>query len=242
MRRKVRSSRLTRTNERQNKKQAILFTIGIIILVGILIQFGPLLVNIFGNAVYTLRGGDDRETQEVIKNTLVQPPILTDIPSATQSSRISFNGISPLREGTIEIYVNGRLADEIELESEKFEVDNLSLKKGVNTIKARLVNGEETSPFSEEIEISYISEKPELEVSSPSDGATFTKADKNITVRGKTDPANSVTVNAFKAIVDPDGEYSYLLQLNDGENTITVEATNPAGVSTSQQLKVTYTP
>lgn len=242
MLRKVRTSRLSRTSEKQNKKQALFFTIGIIIVIGLLVQFGPLLINVFGNFVYTIRGGDKSDTPQAIENTLVQPPILIDIPNATQSSRISFSGTSPIDKGTVEIYVNNDLADEIALEGDSFEAKNIQLKKGLNTIKARLNVADKTSPFSEEFSVTYITEKPKLEVEHPSDGANFTKADKNITVKGVTDPENDVSVNSFRAIVEPNGEFSYVLQLNDGENTITIEAINPAGITNSTQRKVTYTP
>lgn len=75
-----------------------------------------------------------------------------------------------------------------------------------------------------------------------SEGGTYTKADKNLTVTGTTDPDNSVTVNSFRAIVDTTGKFTYQLQLNDGENQITIEAQNPAGTTTQKQLKVTYQP
>lgn len=241
IRRRVRSSRLTRTSERQNKKQALLFTLGIVVVIGILIQFGPLLVNLFGNAVYSLRG-EQSEEEVIDDNTLVQAPVLTDIPTATQSSRITFSGIAPSDKGTIELYVNDQLEDELELSSTSFEVKNVALRKGKNVIKARYSEGKNTSPFSEEHEVTYITEKPKLEVSHPSDGASFTKADKNIQITGQTDPDNTITVNSFRAIVNADGEFSYLLPLNDGENQITVITQNPAGITSEKKLKVTYTP
>ncbi|MDO8269958.1 MAG: hypothetical protein Q7T54_04800 [Candidatus Levybacteria bacterium] len=240
-RRRERSSRLVRTSERQNKKQAILFTLGIVILIGILIQFGPLLINVFGNVVYTLRGGDTSDS--VIEgDAVVQPPTLIGIPEATQSGRISFGGIAPSDSGIIEIYVNDKLEDEIKLDSTQFEAKKIDLTKGKNTVKARLVRDDKTSAFTEEYEVLFIADKPKLEVLSPSDSATFTKADKSITVSGTTDPENTVSVNSFRAIVETDGGFSYLLQLTDGDNQITIEAKNPAGVITQKQMKVTYTP
>lgn len=242
IRRRFASSRLRRTSDKQNKKQAFLFTFGIIILIIVLIQFGPLLINLFGNVVYTLRGGDNSDTTKVVGNTVIQAPVLFDIPQATQSSHIMFRGTTAENKGTVEIYVNGDLEDEIDLKDTNFEVKNLQITKGNNTIKARISRDGITSPFSEEYQVSYIADKPNLDVSFPSDGASFTKADKSITIIGKTDTDNDVYVNSFKAIVEPNGEFSYLLQLNEGDNQITIEAKNPAGVSTQKQLKVTYHP
>ncbi len=239
--RRVRTSRLARTNEKQNKKQALIFTIGIIFLIGVLIQFGPLLINVFGNAVYTLRGGDKSDSSQVAGQELIQPPVLAGIPDATQSAKISFNGSAPAKNGTVEIYVNDDLAKEISIKDKlDFNVQSLSLSKGQNTIKARFNKEGKTSSFTPDFQVIYLQDKPKLDVTFPSDNATFTKADKTITVTGQTDPDNTVTINTFRAIVENDGKFSYQLTLNDGDNQIIIEAQNPAGTTTQKQLKVTY--
>lgn len=242
LRARSRSSRLTRTSEKQNKRQALFFTIGIVALIWVLLQFGPLLVNVFGNFVYTLRGGDKSDTQ-VVGKELLQPPNLIGLPEATQSATISFSGGAPDKNGIVEIYVNNDLKDEIEIKDKTdFDVKALRLFKGSNIVKARFIQGNKTSSFTQDFEVNYISDKPTLTVSFPNDGATYQKADKNITVTGITDPDNSVLVNSFRAIVDTTGKFSYLLQLSDGENQITIVAQNPAGTSTQKQIKVTFQP
>ena len=240
--RRRQASRLSRTSEKQNKKQALIFTVGIITVILILIQFGPILVNVFGNVVYTLRGGDEREKQEV-GTQLLQPPSLIGIPNATQSAYVSFTGTAPDKEGRIEIYLNDKLEEEFDLEGKyEFSVRKIFIDKGINIIKSRFIKGDKSSSFSVDYEVSYISDKPILEVTSPLDGATFTKADKNITVVGTTDPDNTVTVNSFRAIVDGTGKFTYQLNLNDGENQLSIEAQNSAGTNTQKSIRVTYNP
>jgi len=208
----------------------------------IIVQFGPVLVNIFGNAVYTLRGGDKSDTQ-VVRDELLQPPTLIGLPDATQSATISFSGAVPDKPGTVEIYVNDDLKKEVVIKDKTdFTVDTLLLSKGANTIKARFLQGNKTSSYTQEFTVNYLADKPKLEVTFPSDGATFQKADRSITVRGTTSPDNTVLVNTFRAIVDSDGKFSYQLQLIDGDNQLTIEAQNPAGGSTQKQLKVTFQP
>jgi len=242
IRRRLRTSRLTRTSEKQNKRQALLFSIGIVVLIVVLLQFGPILINIFGNAVYTLRGGDKSDVQ-VVGKELLQPPTLIGIADATQSATISFSGVAPDKKGTVELYVNDNLVDEIVILSKtEFQVKSVRVVKGVNIIKARFVQGDKTSSFTEDYTVNYLSDKPKLDVSFPNDGGTYTKADKNITVTGTTDPDNTVSVNSFRAIVDTTGKFSYQLQLNDGENQILIEAINSAGITTQKQLKVTFQP
>lgn len=239
MRRNQRYSRLTRTSEKQNKRQAVIFAAGIIFLLLILIQFGPILINVFGNIVYNLRGGDAAEKQ-ITGSALLQPPILNGVPSATQSAQISFSGIAPDKKGTVEIYLNDELEDEIDLDNKTQFSVNINVKKGDNIVKARYSINGKTSPFTDDFPVKYITEKPKLDVSFPTDGANFTKADKSINVTGDTDPENTVTVNGFRAIVDSNGHFSYLLQLNDGDNQIQIEAQNQAGIANDKSLKVTY--
>ena len=241
-RRRLKTSRLSRTSERQNKRQTIYFTIGIVVIFIILLQFGPTLINIFGNTIYSLRGAKD-ENSQVVGNALLQPPILNGIPDATQSAYISFNGTAPDTDGSVEIYVNGDLKKEISIvDAREFEVKILTISEGVNTIKARFVKNDKTSSFTDDFTVNFFKDKPNLEVSFPSDGEAFTKADKNITILGQTDPENSVSVNGFKAIVSPDGKFSYIFSLNEGDNNFTVTAQNPAGLITQQDITVKYNP
>lgn len=235
-------TRLSRTSEKQNKKQTLYFTIATILIIGALLQFGPTLVNTFGNIIYTFRGNTE-EKDQINGSVLINPPILRDIPSASQESLISFKGTAPDKNGTVEIYVNDELADEVKIgDNTIFDVKDIVLASGNNLIKSRFVKKDKTSSFSDTVVVSYLKEKPKLEVSTPSDNSNFTKADKNIAVKGKTDPDNTVNVNGFRAIVEADGEFSYQLQLNDGENIINIEAHNPAGATTLTTLKVNYTP
>lgn len=243
IRRRLQSSRLTRTSEKQNKRQALLFTIGILVLIIVLFQFGPFLINFFGNTIYNLRGGDKSDNSQVVGRELLQPPILIGIPEATQSAHISFGGTAPDTSGTVELYVNNDLKKEVKINSKMdFTVDSLSLSTGTNTVKARFAKGDKTSSFTQDFLVNYFTDKPKLDISQPNDGQTFTKADKNITVSGNTDPDNTITVNSFRAIVDSSGKFNYILQLNDGDNNIIITAQNSAGGSTQKQLKVTYNP
>lgn len=240
--RQQKRSRLSRFSEKQNKNQAFKFGLGIVAVITVLLIFGPTIINLFGNVIYSIRGNESDSNSKLIGKEILQPPVLIGVPEATQSSKISFNGTVNENKGIVEIYVNDDLSQEISIEDNKFEASSISLQKGKNLIKSRWIIDNETSPFTEEYEVNFLADKPKLEVSFPQDGATYTKADKNITVQGTTDPDNSVSVNSFRAIVESDGSFNYLLQLNDGENTLLVEAQNPAGVTTQKQIKVTYNP
>lgn len=242
IRRRTASTRLTRTTERQNKKQTVYFTIGTLVLIIALIQFGPIIINLFGNVIYSIRGNTDTQAQ-LTGNALIQPPVIYNIPDATQSEHIPLKGRSPEKDGIVEIYVNDDLEKEIEIgKNVDFEIEEIPLKLGQNIIKTRFIKKDSSSAFSANYIISYIKEKPSLELIFPTDGSTFTRADKSITVRGKTEPENIITINSFRAIIDPDGDFSYQVQLNDGDNQINIEVKNLAGVTEQKSIKVTYNP
>ena len=63
---------------------------------------------------------------------------------------------------------------------------------------------------------------------------------QNISVSGATDPGDSVSVNDRLAIVDKDGNFSYSLDLNSGDNKIKVVSSDPAGNQTTKELTVKY--
>lgn len=236
------SSRLVRTNEKQNKKQIISFIVGIVILLFLLTEFGPMLINIFGNLTYSLRGNQN-STGQITEQQIIGVPTLNNVPTATNSATISFTGVSPDVNGSVEIYNNGNLTDTISVENNTdFSVNGLSLSNGENDITARFLKNGKNGTFTKNYVVQYVRTKPTLSVTFPSNNQTFTRADQSITVAGTTDPANTVTVNSSRAIVNSDGSFSYLVQLNNGDNTITIQATNPAGDTTQQQLKVTYNP
>lgn len=76
---------------------------------------------------------------------------------------------------------------------------------------------------------------PELNISAPEDGAVVNT--DTITVVGTTSDATSgpvtVTVNGEAVTVDEDGSFSKVVNLSEGNNTITVVATDAAGRSTT---------
>lgn len=82
--------------------------------------------------------------------------------------------------------------------------------------------------------VAYGSNPPTLTLSALSDGAVTTETTQNIS--GMVSDPNgirSVTVNGITVQINPDGSFSYPVQLLSGSNVITVIVTNNAGVSTT---------
>lgn len=241
MSRRIKSSRLTRNAEKQSKKQFILFGIGTIIIIFLLVQFAGSLLGLFGNIIFGIRGDDNEISQNNQIDEVLFPPSLNNIPNATSSAQINISGTSDYIDGEIFLYVNGKEVDSVDLDNnQKFTFRKVDLKNGENRVKVYYSINNKQSDFSQEYVVTSSSEKPELEISSPSNGTTFKKADKRINVSGKTDPSSSVSVNGFRAVVNFEGEFSYLLELNEGDNKISVESTNEAGVKEIKEISVKY--
>lgn len=232
-------SRLTRTQERRTKKQIALSLLGIF---AILILFYNLIPQLVGS-ISDLFPKKEKETTKIDKNILVLAPIIDPLPQATSSSKVLVFGNSyEIDNATVEVYLNGKKEEELLPNPDgKFEAF-LNLVSGENTIKARVRKDGKTSNFSDEAKVYFINEPPLLEISTPTDLSSFSKDDKEVKIKGKTEPENKITVNGYQTVVDFDGSFSYSPTLKEGENEITIEAENQAGLKTSKTIKVTYSP
>lgn len=233
-------SRLTRRSVNKSKIQLYGSLIAIAVIIFGAFTFGPFLLGATGSLIDRITGKNGG-AEKVQTSADIQPPTLNPIPDATPSARININGETDYREGEVELYVNSALSDTTNIsEDQTFEFEGVSLRQGSNSIRARIVINNKRSDFSSEEFITYSKSEPKLEVSFPSDKQEFRKADKQITVKGATDSENSVKVNGFVAIVDTAGNFSYDLNLNNGENKIAITATAPSGQITTKDITVSY--
>ncbi|KKQ96416.1 MAG: hypothetical protein A3G66_01840 [Candidatus Levybacteria bacterium RIFCSPLOWO2_12_FULL_39_17] len=235
-------SRLKRRSLKQSKKQLYGYLIGIVLLIFITLNFGPYLIGAVGSAIDLISGKSKQITNIKIDGSL-EPPLLDPLPQATPSEFINVTGRSFYPEGEVELFVNGSKYKSARIdESLDFNIKDVKLEPGENIFKLRIIIGTRESDFSKDYKISYLKDKPKLEVDFPQDGAAFSRADQEISVRGKTDPENTVKVNDFIAIVDSEGNFSYVYKLKDGENKLLVSAENAAGQITTKEIIVSYSP
>lgn len=236
-----RTSRLARNIERRTRKNLIFSILGIIIVLFLVVKLGiPLLVN------FSLLIANQKDKSATSQNTasnpsFIAPPILNPLPSATNSASLVISGMGNAGQ-TVRIYINNNLIDETPTEKDGSFSINETLQNGTNTIQAKSeLNGKESS-FSDPLNVTFSNTKPNLDITSPSDGQTFSKDQNTAQVSGKTDPDIKITVNGFWAIVDDNNNFSYSLPLQNGDNQIKVIATDNAGNTTEKDIKVTYNP
>lgn len=233
-------SRLKRRSLKQNKKQ-LYYTLGIILAVLIIaFNFGPFLIGGLGSVIDTISGKGNQATKTT-DNVELLPPRIDPLVVATPSAKIRITGTSDYTKGNIELYVNNEKYDTTDLlDNQTYKFDRVALSEGTNYIKVRIVMDNKKSDFSEEEQIAYTKNAPKLEISFPADNQSFTKADQQITIKGSTDQDSSVSINGFIAIVDSQGNFSYDLRLNNGENKISVMSTGRSGQSTTKDITVSY--
>ncbi len=231
------SSRLSRRAVRKSEKSLIL-TLGLVfVILGLFIKIGiPALINLS-----SFISGNKDTTVKKQSDTFVSAPFLNQTYDATNSARVTITG-NALPKETVKLFVNDSEIDSKDTKDDgSFSFDSVRLQAGANTIKAKAENDKQKdSDFSNEITISYNNKQPSLSIDSPSDNQSFNKDQKSINVTGKTDQGNRVTVNGFLAVVDGNGNYSYTLQLQNGDNNIEVVASDDAGNQTKLTRKVRY--
>lgn len=233
-----RRSRLNATMEKKTRKTMFFSILGIIIVLFILFKFGvSALINF--SLFLAGKGGDTGLTTNQNSIKFIPSPVLNPVLSATNSAQIIITGTSQ-KDGKVELYLNSRKAEEANTTNTgefRFEI---TLKKGINTISTRAIYKDTKSDASQKLTVEYKDSAPKLEISSPSDGASFKKEDKSVEVKGDTDASVTVTVNGFFALLNENNSFSYVLQLHDGDNEIKIIAEDNAGNKTEKNIKVNY--
>lgn len=232
-------SRLSRRFEQKTKKNLILSVLGIIIVILLAFKLGvPFLVNL---SLFLSGSKNNQEQSKIQAPTFIAPPILNLLPQATSSANIIITGMGSKNQ-TIKLYINGNLIDSIATKDDGSFLFKETITPGDNVIKAKTIMQGKESDFSDPITTILKSAPPALNVNSPSDGQSFSKDQNMANVKGTTDADVKVTVNGFWAITDSNGNFSYNLPLQNGDNVIKIAAVDMAGNKTEKEIKISYSP
>ncbi|MDD2823057.1 MAG: hypothetical protein PHQ59_03140 [Candidatus Daviesbacteria bacterium] len=233
---------LSRRLERKSKKRFYLTLIICAVLLYILVAW--FIPNFIGSLSLLNRFKEPVKSQESItENASLAPPVLNIPYEATSSAQILVKGYS-LSNTKVEIYLDGELKSSIDTSGDgSFVSEPIDLSLGTNKISGITIDSNGNKSLSSKpILIVYSNEKPILEIQSPTDNQEINGGDKKVTVTGKTnsDKDISITINGTRTIVDSDGKFSRTIDINEGENNITIIATDIAGNSIQVTRKVTY--
>ncbi len=237
--------RSKQVKKRQNSNQAIQTVVLIIVVIGMI--GGIISYSIPALTKFALLLGEIKDTSNPISNTDTIPPtapILNSIPHATSSGNIYISGYTE-PAATVDLYHNNiKVQDTLANSSGGFEFINIKLEKGKNSFYAishdSAHNTSDPSPIKS---TTYDTEPPELTITSPEDGQVFYGLkERTITITGKTENDTSVKLNDRFILVSDDGSFSTQLQLEEGDNSITLEAKDKAGNKSATTIHVTYKP
>lgn len=238
MRDQMKKSRLISHLQKQAYKNVLLACLGIVLVIILLIIFGTNILVSFSLLVGKLTGVEEAAitTQS---DSYIAPPTLNATSEATSSAAIIVTGYGQ-PEQRINLYRNDKLINKTTVKSNSsFRFTGVTLEEGTNILKARAIDSDNNqSNYSNEVKIALLKKAPDLTVDSPQNDQGFKKEESPVEVTGKTDPRVQVTVNDFWAIVDAEGNYSYLYNLKDGDNPLKVIATDNAGNKTEKELKI----
>jgi bacillopeptidase F len=229
---------MRRQQIKQTERNLLLVIVGVATLLVLFVFFG---VKLLVNFSLFVEKKTDSSDKEPTKNVVMVSPILDPITSATNSASIDITGIAGSGE-YVTLYINGKQLKKADVkEDNTFIFRDVELDSGDNTIKAKaFTKDNKESKFSDTESITFSNKAPSLSVDFPTDGETYHKDNNPLRVRGKTDKNIRVTINDFWAMVDDSGNYYYNLPLQNGDNQITVVATDEAGNKSTKSLKVSY--
>ena len=231
--------RSIRHSESKAKKKLIFTVVGILVAIYVLFNWG--LPFIIGQLSFLNKSKTAIPAENLKIDEAIAPPVLYIPYEATNSASLALSGYAaPLSR--VEVYIDDEVKSQTTTDSEgKFTTGQVALNLGTNNIHAVTINDSDKKSLpSKNIRLYYSSEKPKLEILEPGDGTTITGGDKKVKVTGQTDENNSITVNGSTVIVDGEGNFSAVMVLNDGDNTITVIASNSFGNSSQAQRIVKY--
>lgn len=236
-------SKSRRYSAKQSKatRSFLFYGIGIIVSLVILGFVGfQLLIN-YSLLLDKIRGEEASDATKKEEVEFISAPQF-DIPyKATNSSSLTFSGTA-ISDSTVELFINNKLVDDTKTAEGEFSFKKVKLNDGKNEIKTRVVKGKEKSSFSDKFVLSFRESEPKLEISTPSNGDSFSGGQNILKVRGKTEAYAKVTINGAWAIMDDEGNFTYNYQMQGGENTLSVTTRDDAGQKNEQEVKFTYSP
>ncbi len=215
------------------RKHIIFTLLASVLLIGFLAVVGiPLLVKI---SVFL--GSTKTGIISTNDTTSPFPPTLDDLPNATNSARIIIKGYGE-PGGTAHVFLNNNEIDKIIIDKDGLFSTDAKLTKGKNYITATVTDAADNS--SEQIDpilIQYMDKGPKLDIAQPADNDKVSLAE--LTIQGVTDENATVTINDRFVTVNTDGSFEFPYRLSDGDNNLTITATDPAGNQTVVNRKVT---
>lgn len=225
--------------QRKNYQQFLLSIGGIIALMFLFLFVGlPFILKLTGS-IAKFKAEEPNSTNAT---TIISEPFIDPLPQATNKQSVTVTG-SAIEGTTVILYLNqSKYKDTITAKDGSFQISNVPLKTGSNSIYAVSKEENTKSKPSKVITIIYKSKAPELSIESPNDGSSFKRDERTIEIKGLTEEDITVTVNDRFIFVSSNGSFSTSYALSEGENILVFKAVDLAGNETEETITVSYEP
>lgn len=233
-------SRRAKVEEKKNIRKAYWYIFLSIASLAILFFLGlPLIIKFAG--FFTNLGKSDKPV-DVSDITPPAPPQFNEFDEFTSKTSLKLEGRS--EDGAIvTLTFNNKDSEAVANSEGKFSFD-VDLNKGENSFYAKATDqagneGQVTDTF----KIYFDNEKPELSLESPSDGETFYgSGQRQVNIKGSTDPDAEVFINDRFVTVSDDGTFSFATTLSEGINDFNIRAVDKASNETSVSISLNFNP
>lgn len=236
MRKINRIERIARREEKNTIKRILVLSVVSFVLVVLLLTVG---VSLLGKLTDLLGLVFKGKASAKSENISLLPPILDNIPQATNSAQLKISGFSS--DGKkVEVYKNGEKIGDTAVDGGRFSFEDVILSPGSNAVTLKSVGDTgSTSDFSQVVSIVFDKKEPILVVETPIDDQHFS-GNNRIKVSGQSEKNAQVFANGFLANVNTDGKFDVTIPLSDGENSVEIKALDEAGNVKSVKLKVNF--
>jgi len=218
-------------------KLIILYLLLTLVLLGLIFKFG---LKIAVTLSELLQRNKPPPSASLSENILPSPQFYSLI-EATNSATLIISGYSQ-PNGKVDIYLNDLNIKTIEANSEgKFE-STLSLSLGINKIYGVTMDSRgQQSPPSRLWTVFFQDAPPPLEILEPPNDSTVKKV-RDISIKGKVANNSKVTINDHQVVVDNEGNFSYPVRLQDGENKFAIVCFDSAQNKNETELVINFQP
>jgi hypothetical protein len=224
---------------RELKKKAIVYGTVSVIILGLLLYYGPTLISGIGSAGQRINKSDDPITTSKSELDVELPPQLETLPTYSNKDTIELKG-NAVAGHVIEVVVNDEKIGETVVGSDnQFNYLNIRLKEGDNTIVATSKNQDGSKSASATTSIIYDRKPPKLELNDPNTDLSVAKETTQVTISGTTDTDALVSINDIQTVVNGDGSFHKVVGIKDGPNPIKVDAQDLAGNHKKLEFTIT---
>lgn len=168
----------------------------------------------------------------VVRYPVNAPVLTTPANTYTNQSTFTISGTSPASGAQIKFYNGKDLAGTTTVANGKFSY-GVKLRSGINAITAEAVVDGKTTDRSLPVVLILDQTKPQLTILTPAQGDRINAEVVHVTGNVVEQFLDKVTVNGQTVQVGKDRSFSHRVLVNEGENTITITATDIAGNKTT---------